>query len=89
MRAAATALLSRDTTVAEAIAAVTSAMGAGPDELVRHEQEGRGRAAAMLVARKFAGDPLDPIEVESIARKLRRWRRKKFGHCPDAADENV
>jgi len=58
-------------------------------ELVRHEQEGRGRAAAMLVARKFAGDPLDPIEVESIARKLRRWRRKKFGHCPDAADENV
>jgi hypothetical protein len=57
-------------------------------ELTRLEQEGRGRASAMLVARKFAGDPLDPIEVESIARKLRRWRSKKFGHCPVAADEN-
>jgi hypothetical protein len=35
----------------------------------------------MLVARKFAGNPRDPIEVESLARQLRRWRRKN-GQCP-------
>lgn len=44
--------------------------------LVRLEQEGRGRSAAMSVARDFANDRRDAVEVESLARKLRRWRRK-------------
>jgi hypothetical protein len=57
-------------------------------EMERYEQQGRGTAAATRVAQKFAADPLDPIEVESIARKLRRWRRQKSGHCPSAG-ENV
>jgi hypothetical protein len=50
-------------------------------ETVRLEGAGRGRTAVMSVARKFARDPLDPVEVESLARSLRRWR-KKNGHCP-------
>jgi hypothetical protein len=58
-------------------------------ELVRLEQEGRGRAAAVMVARKFASDPLDPIEVESLARKLRRWRREKNGQCPVSVPETI
>jgi hypothetical protein len=45
-------------------------------ELDRFEQEGRGRAAASLVARKFV-NRFDPTAVESLARKLRRWRSKK------------
>jgi hypothetical protein len=102
VKAAALALLARDQTVAEVVAALARAvatdapadvtpredaaaarqsrrekMGA---ELDRLEQSGRGRSAAMLVARKFAGDPLDPVEVESLARKLRRWR----GRIPDS-----
>jgi hypothetical protein len=43
-------------------------------DLVRHEREGRKRDAVMLVARDFAVDPLDDVEVDSLARKLRRWR---------------
>jgi hypothetical protein len=58
-------------------------------ELERLEQEGRGSAAVMLVARKFASDPLDPIEVESLARKLRRWRREKNGQCPVSVPETI
>jgi hypothetical protein len=58
-------------------------------ELERIEQEGRGSAAAMLVARKFASDPLDPIEVESLATKLRRWRREKNGQCPVSVPETI
>jgi hypothetical protein len=50
-------------------------------ELVRLEQEGRGRAAPMLIARKFAS-VLDPVEVESLARKLRRWRQNEIRTCP-------
>ena len=45
-------------------------------ELERLERQGRGRAAPMVVARDFASDARDPIEVASLARKLRRWRRK-------------
>jgi hypothetical protein len=109
VKAAALALLARDQTVAEVVAALTNAVaGVVPadltpresvaavrqsrrekmvSELIRLEREGRGRPAAMLVARKFAGDPLDPIEVESLARKLRRWRREKSGQCPVAVSE--
>jgi hypothetical protein len=46
------------------------------DVMALHEREGRGREAAMLTARQFAADPLDPIEVESLAARCRRWRRK-------------
>jgi hypothetical protein len=111
VKTAAMALLARDQTVAEVVAALTDAVaGEMPAdvtpretvaavrqsrrekmvaELIRLEQEGRGRPAAMLVARKFASDPLDPIEVESLARKLRRWRREKNGHCPVAAPQTT
>jgi hypothetical protein len=109
VKAAAMALLARDQTVAEVVAALTNAVaGVVPadltprasvaavrqsrrekmvSELIRLKREGRGRPAAMLVARKFAGDQLDPIEVESLARKLRRWRREKSGQCPVAVSE--
>jgi hypothetical protein len=51
-------------------------------EMSRLEEEGRSREAPMLVARAFAVDRRDPIEVESLARSLRRWRKEKIGHCP-------
>jgi hypothetical protein len=53
-------------------------------ELIRHEQEGRVRDAVMLVARDFARDRRDVVEVETNARNLRRWRPKNSGHCPAA-----
>jgi hypothetical protein len=74
----------RQLTVDEAVAAVTSAM-AMPSretmlaEVFRLEQEGRRPSAVMLVARKYASDPTNPIAVDSLARKIRRWR-KKNGH---------
>jgi hypothetical protein len=112
VRAAALALLARDQTVAEIVAALADAVGADVPadnitpresvaavrqsrreqmvvELERLEQEGRGRPAAMLVARKFAAEARDPVEVASLARKLRRWRREKNGHCPVAAPETI
>jgi hypothetical protein len=58
-------------------------------DLERMELEGRGRAAVMLVARRFARDPLDPIEVDSLARNLRRWRREKSGQCPIPAPQKI
>jgi hypothetical protein len=58
-------------------------------ELLRLEREGRGRGAAMLVARKFARDSRDPVELDSHARQLRRWRRKKSGHCPVIAPQTM
>jgi hypothetical protein len=44
-------------------------------EVIRLEQEGRGREAPMLVARKNARDPRDPVEIASLARNIRRWRQ--------------
>jgi hypothetical protein len=44
-------------------------------EIVRLEQEGRRRAAASIVARQHAADARDPIEVETLTNKFRRWRR--------------
>jgi hypothetical protein len=46
-------------------------------ELARYDREGRGRNAATLVARNFVVDRNDNIEVENLARQLRRWQRKK------------
>ena len=74
----------RQLTVAEAVAAVTSATAVPSRETMlaevfRLEQEGRGSSAVMLVARKYASDPTNPIAVDSLARKIRRWR-KKNGH---------
>src|SRR5258706_654595 len=43
-------------------------------QIVRLEKE-RGRAAASIVARTHAADVHDPIEVETLTNKFRRWRR--------------
>lgn len=60
------------------------------DELRRRQQGGMRRGLAKSVARMFARDPLDPIEVESLRRQLHRWWRedKKTGHCP-VADQKI
>lgn len=44
-------------------------------EIARLEQEGKGRAAPMILARSNAVDARDPVEVETLANKYRRWRR--------------
>jgi hypothetical protein len=94
VEAAAMALLARDQTVAEVVAALANAVdtivpadvtpreGLAAlrqsrrermlDELERYERQGRGRAAVMLVARHFAADKHDPVEVASLRRKLNR-----------------
>jgi uncharacterized protein YjiS (DUF1127 family) len=46
-------------------------------KLNRLEQQGRGRDAVKVVARDFARDRKDPIEVASLARTLRRWRNER------------
>jgi hypothetical protein len=58
-------------------------------ELERYEQQGRRTAAARLVARKFAADPSDRVELASLARKLRRWRDEKKGHCPSRPPNRI
>jgi hypothetical protein len=78
------AVASGQITKVEAFAAITSAMAMPARETMltevsRLEQEGRGSSAVMLVAQKYASDPTNPIAVESLARKIRRWR-KKNGH---------
>jgi hypothetical protein len=51
-------------------------------EIVRFEKEGRGRAAAVLfLARLHAADKHDPIEVETLKNKFRRWRRAERRAC--------
>jgi hypothetical protein len=42
--------------------------------LSRLEGEGHGPAAVGMVAKKFS--PRDPTEQDSVARSLRRWRKK-------------
>jgi len=110
VKSAALALLARDQTIAEVVAALTDAVAAiSPADATPREgvaavrqsrtramlaeldcliQRGRGRAAPMLVARKFAADPHDTVEVASLARKLRRWRSKINGQCPKVASDN-
>jgi hypothetical protein len=46
-------------------------------EMLRYERQGRGINAATLVAQAFAVDRFDDVEVETIARKLREWRKRK------------
>lgn len=38
---------------------------------------GREHEAASVVARKFAIDRHDPVEIDSLARKIRRWRQNE------------
>jgi hypothetical protein len=54
-------------------------------EVRRLERLGNGRSVPMLAARKFA-DPRDPVELASVARQIRRLR-KKSGPCPNRAPE--
>jgi hypothetical protein len=54
-------------------------------ELRRLEAEGRAREAPVIVARQFARDRADQVEIDSLARKLRRWRAQKSGQCPSVA----
>jgi hypothetical protein len=46
------------------------------DEMARLEADGKAVSAATLTAKKFAEDPHDATEIESLARSLRRWSRK-------------
>jgi hypothetical protein len=39
------------------------------------EKDGRGRDAALILARRHAADVRDPVEVETLTNKFRRWRR--------------
>jgi hypothetical protein len=68
--------------------AASAARHARMEEMLGHiarlEATGKGRSACSLVARVYARDPFDPVEVESLARSLRRWRSEKNGHCPVA-----
>jgi hypothetical protein len=72
----------------EAFAAITSAIEETPRESaaaarksLRERMLGEyfrllpemGRATATRVARKFASDRLDPVEVRNLATALRRW----------------
>jgi hypothetical protein len=93
VRATAEAMLARNQTVAQVLAALAEiAADTTPrehaaavresrrekmiEEVIRLGQEGRGREAPMLVARKNARDPRDPVEVATLARNIRRWRQK-------------
>lgn len=46
-------------------------------QMARLELEGRARDAAMILAGDNAADARDPVEVETLANKYRRWRRTK------------
>jgi hypothetical protein len=43
------------------------------DEMVLLESQGRGTSAADIVARRYAADVNDPIEMETLKNKFRRW----------------
>jgi hypothetical protein len=40
--------------------------------------EGKGPRAPTLIALKYARNARDPVEVESLARSVRNWRKNKF-----------
>jgi hypothetical protein len=50
-------------------------------QIVEFERAARGRAAVSIVARQHAVDVRDPIEVESLTNKFRRWRRAEKRAC--------
>jgi hypothetical protein len=52
-------------------------------EVGRLTAGGKGRIACTLVAQVCAADPLDPVEVASLTRQLRRWRGNNSGQCPE------
>jgi hypothetical protein len=37
--------------------------------------DGRKRAAAAIVAKRWVADPNDPVAIKSLADQIRRWRR--------------
>jgi hypothetical protein len=47
-------------------------------DIARFEKEGRARDAVLIVARNNAADKHDPIEVETLTNKFRRWRRAEL-----------
>jgi hypothetical protein len=47
-------------------------------DIARFEKEGRARDAVLFVARTNAADKHDPIEVETLKNKFRRWRRAEL-----------
>jgi hypothetical protein len=59
-------------------------------EIVQLESEGRGRASALsIVVTRHVKDRFDPIEVESLTRKFRRWRSaEKSDTCPGSVSKS-
>jgi hypothetical protein len=57
-------------------------------ELIRQEKEGRRRGAVRRVARDYALDRHDPIEVETNERNLRRWRKKNLRTMSESCPRN-
>jgi hypothetical protein len=86
IRYALAAVSSGRLTKIEAEAHLIAALAEPSPEAVMAEYERllpkHGRSTATLVARKFA---TDPTEVESLAKKLRRW--KKNAQCPNPRPE--
>ena len=54
-------------------------------QMAELERQGNRRGAAAVVARRIAVNKRDPAEIETIAQRLRRLRRKKTSTCSDAA----
>ena len=50
-------------------------------EIAGLEIAGRRRDAALFVARRHAADVHDPIEIETLTNKFRRWRRAERRAC--------
>ncbi len=59
--------------------AIAAARRSRKQEMMREYRRlagaGRARNAASIVARRFATDPLDLLEVAALADKVRRWAR--------------
>jgi hypothetical protein len=78
-----------DVTPREAVAALRrSRKEQMLEALARYERQGRKRDAVSLVARDFAADKDDDVEVASLKRNLHRWRNEKNRQCRFAG-ENV
>ena len=65
-----------DTTPREAVAALKQSRKQQMlDALARYQAQGRGSSSVMLVARDFAADKHDDVELENLRRNLDRWRK--------------